>query len=256
MSMPLPLNNLSYPIRLEFKDSLATGFIMRQNEKIFLVSAAHSFYDDNEDLQEQCIAISYTQDIRDNKTWEFNINIELIESIGYFFEHETEDVAAIHFANIRDGLFFVCEGIEVIKSEDDILTVITEASLKTIDEVVISSDVYVLGYPSSIGLEDIPQIDFEKPLVKKGVVAGVNFDKKTIVLDCEIYKGNSGGPVIQSIQTALGTYEFKLIGIITELVPIKQDIKIDGYVESTGTAYINSGYSIAVSIDAILEMVQ
>jgi hypothetical protein len=43
--------------------------------------------------------------------------------------------------------------------------IITEG-MKKFDEILLGNDVYVFGYPSSIGLRKQPQIDYQKPLIR------------------------------------------------------------------------------------------
>lgn len=252
----LPLNNLSYPIRLEFTDSVGTGFFINYKGKAYLVSAGHNFIDSVENKYEFCIAIAYTSDIRKNKTWRLAINI--LESIAnnHFFENVVEDVAVIYIGDI-DGLNIkIPNEVKVIEAQDEMLISVKETAIREIEDVIISADVFVLGYPVSIGLEDMPQIDFEKPLVKKGSVAGINFDKKTIILDCEIYKGNSGSPVIQGVQIDLLNTEYKLIGVIVEYVAISQRQDAENIIETGKEPYVNSGYSIAVAMNVVLDLIR
>jgi hypothetical protein len=62
-------------------------------------------------------------------------------------------------------------------------------------DVLISNDVYIFGYPSSVGHSG--QLDHTRPLLRKGIVAGKNEAKNTIILDCPVHQGNSGGLALQ-----------------------------------------------------------
>jgi len=45
------------------------------------------------------------------------------------------------------------------------------------NDVLIANDAYIIGYPTSIGKKNYPQIDYKRPLVRKGVIAGKNPEK-------------------------------------------------------------------------------
>jgi hypothetical protein len=252
----LPPDNLSYPLRIEIGDFQSTGFFIRLNTKVYIVTALHTFYDEEELIDTRFKVIGYTKNINDNLIWTFDVNLQTLIDNNHFYEHDSEDVAALYFADIEEGnLASLKEGINATQVQNDMMSMIPDNSIAQIDDVVISSEVYLLGYPASIGISDLPQIDFERPLVKKGGVAGINYDRKTIILDCAVFHGNSGGPVIQGKYIGIGNYQVSLIGVVTEFVPIEQDIEIEGESDIKGKTTSNSGYSIAVSMDAVKEMI-
>ena len=74
---------------------------------------------------------------------------------------------------------------------------VSREGIKTLDEVIVGNDVIMYGYPTSLGLEKIAQIDPLRPLLRKGIVAGKNIQRSSLVLDCPAYFGNSGGPVFE-----------------------------------------------------------
>jgi hypothetical protein len=125
--------------------------------------------------------------------------------------------------------------------------------VKKLSEVLTADDVYVFGYPSSIGIQQSPQIDYNTPLIRKGIIAGVNDANKTIVLDCLTFHGNSGGPVLEVTRNGLVT-EFRVIGVISQYVPVTET-----WINTTLNYYNlqihNSGYSIAEPMDMVLELI-
>ncbi len=252
----LPQENLSYPLRIEIGDFQATGFLLNIDNINYLVTAAHTFYDedDGELINENFKVFAYTDDINNNLIWEFSGNIPELEKHGNILTHDDQDVTVIRFALTTGELSAqVFKGITINSRQKDKVCTIPGTSIATVDKVKISCETYVLGYPSAIGLEDLPQIDFERPLVKRGSVAGINFDKKTIILDCDIYKGNSGGPVLQGYQSGIGHYKMELIGMIVEFVPIENQLETTENI--SGVTTVNSGYSIALSVDIIQETI-
>jgi hypothetical protein len=71
---------------------------------------------------------------------------------------------------------------------------------------------------------------------------------RSIILDSAVYFGNSGGPVIE-IDQQQSQASFYVVGVVVKYVP---------FAEATATFAIatNSGYSIAVPMDFVLELVK
>jgi Trypsin-like peptidase domain len=86
------------------------------------------------------------------------------------------------------------------------------------DDVVVGNEVYVFGFPTSIGLKNVPQIDQLRPLLRKGIVAGRNETLKTIIIDCPVFPGNSGGPVME-MDGSLFDRKFRVVGVAIQFVP-------------------------------------
>jgi len=136
--------------------------------------------------------------------------------------------------------------------------IIVTVPLKKYEDVQVSDEVYLFGYPSSIGIRDIagfpPQIDYNLPLLRKAIVAGKNPNNRTIVLDSPTYFGNSGGPVLAIENPSLGIYKFKLIGVISQYIPFAEHIENKtyrvGYIQLS-----NSGFSVVTPADSILDIV-
>lgn len=132
---------------------------------------------------------------------------------------------------------------------------VSVSSIKRFNEVLVSNDIYVFGYPSSIGLKETPQFDYKRPLLRRGTIAGKYEDKKTIILDCAVYYGNSGGPVIEIDEVSPFARQFKLIGVISEFIPFAETW-VNVTQKYKYATVSNSGYSVATSTDAIFELTE
>ena len=125
---------------------------------------------------------------------------------------------------------------------------VSREGVKTLNEVIVGNEVIMYGYPTSLGLQQIPQIDPLTPLLRKGVVAAKSLQRRSLVLDCPAYFGNSGGPVFE-IDRGTTQISFRLIGVVTNYVPfIATDAR-------TFVMQTNSGYSVATPMDAVLQLV-
>jgi hypothetical protein len=129
------------------------------------------------------------------------------------------------------------------------------ASIKKFDEVFTANDIYIMGYPPSIGIQQQPQIDYNAPLLRKGIVAGINQSNKTIVLDCLSFFGNSGGPVLQVIHENFTSIRFDVIGIVIQYVPFTETW-VNTTISYSNFQVHNSGYSIAEPMDSVLELIE
>jgi len=68
-----------------------------------------------------------------------------------------------------------------------------------------------------------------------------------------VYKGNSGGPVIEIEQVKLTKVKFRVIGIVSQFVPFaEQWLNVThGY---SNLVISNSGDSVVTPIDAVFEL--
>ena len=127
------------------------------------------------------------------------------------------------------------------------------SAIKRFAEVLVSNGVFILGYPSSLSFPEDPQIEFKKPLLRKGIIAGINSTRKTIILDCPVYFGNSGGMAIEVEQVAMGQMKYRTIGVVSQFIPFIERLKSQqlGY---TNLSFENSGYSVVVPMDVIFDL--
>ena len=165
-----------------------------------------------------------------------------------------DDVVAIFWAIIDDkGLSTNCNYVRLTNTPIGNVIFVAFDYMKTLDEVLIANDVYILGFPSSVGLKNMPQLDYKTPLVRKGIVAGKNKSLNTIILDCEVYPGNSGGPVIEVEKDGFIS-KYRLIGTISQYVPFALYFK-DMNSQNLGYALNNSGYSVIVPNDPLIDLI-
>jgi hypothetical protein len=92
-------------------------------------------------------------------------------------------------------------------------------------------------------------------LLRKGIIAGKNPSRRTIILDCPSYYGNSGGPVVQAERLGLGKTEFKIIGIVSQFVPFKETW-VNVTHKMSHWEISNSGYTVVMPIDLVLDLIR
>lgn len=127
-------------------------------------------------------------------------------------------------------------------------------TVKKYDDVLVANEVFLFGYPTSLGLEGSPQLDPQGPVFRRGIVAGFNPNGKSAIIDCPTYPGNSGGPVVEADRTPFQA-TFKVIGVVSQFVPF-EEITTNYPIPYRNVRISNSGYTIATPMDFVLELVK
>jgi hypothetical protein len=252
----LPDNNLSYPVLVEIGKGSGSGFYFRTDDKLFLVTARHVLYDvDNKSCplrDTSVILTSYDESIKVKAP--HRVKVDLSQAL--IRKNDLKDIALIELGDASKADASKVEfnaSVQTLSQREPNLVVIPTAHLKRFDEVLVSNEVFILGYPSSLGDPKQPQIDPKKPLLRKGIIAGLNRANDTIILDCPVYFGNSGGLAIEVEETGIGQKTFRTIGVVSQFVPFIEHLT-SAQLGYTNLNFENSGYSIAVPIDTILEL--
>ena len=252
----IPTDNLSYGLLITIQGGgSGSGYFVNKDNKTFLVTAKHLLFDEKGNLRgDLSNIIAYTKDIEHNETIEFQISLKAAKNAGEILDNGKDDVVAILCGKSDDKkLLTMPNYLKLTNTPEGGIIGVAFASMKVLDEVLMANDVYIVGFPSSVGLKNIPQLDYKTPLARKGIVAGKNKGLNTIILDCEVYPGNSGGPVIEVERDNLN-FEYRLIGTISQYVPFALNVK-DNNNKDTGYALNNSGYSVIVPNDPIIDLI-
>lgn len=120
---------------------------------------------------------------------------------------------------------------------------------RSINDIQIANDVYLMGYPISLGIQKNSFFDYTKPLLRKGIIAGINLKENNFIIDCPAYPGNSGGPIIEDSEDEY----FRVIGLVSKYIPY--EIKWYNIREKIiNTELANFGYSVCVPMNAVFEL--
>lgn len=254
----LPDDNLSYPVLVEIADGSGSGFYFHTEKKLFLVTALHVLYldqDKKKALRGSTVTLTYyDKDITIKSPAKLHIDL----SSSKIRKNDLKDIALIEIADIAlkdDGTFTInfVKGVQREGSSRVTLVAVPPKSLKKFHEVLVSNEVFILGYPSSLGSGEPPQIDPKQPLLRKGIVAGLNTKNETIILDCPVYFGNSGGLAIEVDSSPAHGRQFRIIGVVSQFIPFVEQLK-SAQLGYTNLNFENSGYSVVVPMDTIYEL--
>lgn len=264
----IPDDNLSYPIFLQWDSGQSgSGFYFNNDDKeLYIVTARHVLFENkkmNEKDPDNFILISnklkvtsYSRDITCREPIIAEINFDILDKSNLRFS-KSNDVAIIKIANFESSAkgsekknFDLEKGYNITSrpAGEHGLVGIPNNYFKKFEDVLISNDVIIFGYPVSLGTG--LEIEKERPLLRKGIVAGKNYKNRTIILDCPVYQGNSGGLAIEISADGKKT---NAIGIISQFIPFFE------LTQSLHFKYLNknienSGYSVVVPIDVVLTL--
>ena len=253
---------------MEGSNATGSGFYFHDEEKgTFLVSACHVFMEKDKKGDKKSSPVlrgnkahllSYPKDLDWSKPTKLELDLKYLLANKFIQYNLKNDVIIIQISkketiDDKQRSMKINAGIKRLR-KGRFLTVPLK-NTKTYKDVLIGNEVYISGFPASIGIEDFPQIDYQKPLLRKGIVAGKYDKRMTIIIDCPTYGGNSGGPVIELEVVDITTTSVRVIGIISQFVPfVEQWVNLQhGLINKE---FENSGYTVVVPMDKILELVE
>jgi hypothetical protein len=263
----IPDDNLAYPVMVVLsKGGMGSGFYLNTPTAAYLVTAKHVLFHPvtGELLAPTALFISYPSGVKETGRNVLSANLAMLLKNGEVKPHPNEDVAIVRVATVDDHAapdalpkerrVSLISGIASTEMTESGITGVATENTKKFDEVLIANSIVVLGYPTSLGLKEIPQLDQLRPLLRNGIIAGTNPGRKLLVIDCPVYPGNSGGPVIEISQQWPQTY-FRVIGAVSEFVPF-DSARFHGLPPDFSRSLINSGYGIVTPMDYVLELVK
>ncbi len=242
------------PVMVTGCNMSGSGFFWQRDSSIYFVTAAHVLFQRDSVLLCSNVTLESHAFIEGKKKmciW--SVDMKAAQQLGLLKRHLTQDIAVMSVGNaFPTGRLDYWQFMVMQKGEDNSMVPIL--SYMPFEEVTLSNDVFLLGYPRAIGSLNIPQLDYSEPLLRKGIVAGKNLKNNTIVVDCPSYPGNSGGPVIE-LDRVPGGVSRRVIGVLSQFVPFEERWTNDKYGYANVTLG-NSGYSIVVPMDYALDIIK
>ncbi len=271
-SSALPEDYIRYPVMVAFEDGRSgSGFYITDEQgSAFFVTARHLFFFDPEKEGKTgvkgrlALLASYPREKNARFPIRLQLELPFLQERGYLRAHAERDVMVVKVGNIaetpRGKALLFSPGVSLVAKPGEepgnvSLVGAQRDVIKLYAETAIGNEIFIFGYPTSLGIETYPQIDYTKPLLRKGIIAGVNEEKKSLILDCPVIYGNSGGPVVESERVGLTEVRHSVVGMVSEFIPF--DEKWYGINRPFNFRQIeNSGYSVAIPMDVILELIQ
>lgn len=262
--LPFHDTNLGYPVLIELEKSNASGFFLKTPSDLYFVTAKHGLFTEKGILKSNNATLySYRPDLKVEAPIIHELNLKGLNEIGCITSHSAYDVVVIKIGRRKDGKLFLDQYIKLISkpSEDLVPIAVDHTAVRLFEDVQLANVVFIFGFPTSLSRthplvspDILSHLDYRKPLLRKGIIAGKNSKIKTIILDCPSYGGNSGGPVIEVVYSDGHTYSL-VIGVISRFVPFIETWTSDKH-PFYHAEIRNSGYSIIMPMDAVLELVE
>lgn len=257
----LPEDNLAYPVQVLVLGGGGTGFFVRRDRDLFLVTARHVVVDPHTGQlwSHEATLRALSKDLKETAVTVIHLNTAQLQDERQLRADAIRDVVVMRLGTLNVDGVNTTPGVVITDRAKGGIIVAPFDYLTRYADVDISSQIFMLGYPS-VGVAATAQIDATRPLVRGGIVAGVNAALKTIIIDAPVNHGNSGGPVVQLSRTN----RLRIIGIATQFVPVPEDVRplspgtvSDGPASSSRTllALGNSGYGVVASADAIIDLI-
>jgi len=187
------------------------------------------------------ILVTYCGDMYKSDESKIEFDIESLNNNGFLKYDKERDVAVFQIGQIISyNVTYLPQSHYSYKKRgfNSTLTTIVPPQLNTFSNILLGSDVVIVGYPLSLGIGPTPLFNINKPLLRKGIIAGKYEENKRLIIDAPVYYGNSGGPVFSLDNTN------RLIGIVTDLIPFE------------GDAWFNSGYAVAVPVEYAIDLIK
>lgn len=252
----VPANNLCYPVLIRaVSGATGSGFFLESGRSIYLITARHVISQENEIGELTVYAQAPNHGFPDQL--KLSLDLRRIREDGRVLVHPERDVVAIKIGRMdgTGGLAPLVYHEGVTLSREGTLTAVGEMNTLSFSDIGVTNQVYVMGYPVSVGIESAKQLDYRTPLVRAGIVAGKNQTDGSVILDCQVDGGNSGGPVIQVSMDENGIRHYHVIGMVSEFVPSAEE-----WVSQTrGQVSVNisnSGYAVVEPMDSIWQLIQ
>lgn len=241
-------------------------FLNHENKNLYLITGRHVLFKQNEqktsfDLIDNKARLTvYGKDLTISTPSSFELDLSTLQLNGDLKFNNQADVAIIRIAELapvensemRKATFIT--GVNQKTNTQNSIVGVTIENIKRYNDILVSNEAIILGYPNSLGDTKSGQIDHSRPLLRKGIVAGKNDATKTIVFDCPVYGGNSGGMAIEVEEVSLGQRRFWIVGVVAEFVPFFEQL-ISRQYGTTNLNIENSGYAIIVPMDFVLDLI-
>jgi len=244
------LLNYSCLIKLPNHQSTGSGIFVTNGNSTFLVTAKHVLYDiETNELLDRNLEIIYYFDVVKGSQNSIILDLNGLQREGRVLSDSINDIAVVKIGNRHKENEIHLTHILYQNTPDQVSSFPIEF-FTFYDEVPIGEDVLMLGYPSSLGLKELPNYDFSRPLLRSGIVAGKSNRNRTIIIDASAFGGNSGGPVFMKKND-----KYSIIGLVVQFIPYQNNIYGEqGNIVLKGLE--NSGYSILEAPDKIRDLME
>jgi Trypsin-like peptidase domain len=258
-----PADPRMVPVLIELPGiGAGSGCFVQVSNSVYLATAKHVLFQpsprtNSPNLRSPIAVITCQSDMGDTNVSKRGVFLNLVHLVGAgeIRASTNRDVALVRIEECNPtnrALVNLLSGVAA--SDERGWTTLPEDFMCPLAKVDIGAQVFMFGYPISLTapIQDI--FDPSEPLLRMGIVAGVSLAKRTLIIDCPSYMGNSGGPVVEVRHPSPEKTEFVLIGIVSSFVPFQEEWE-NKTLQYSHVIKSNSGYTVIEPIDFIQELV-
>jgi hypothetical protein len=265
----LPSDSLAYTVNFDC-GGFGSGFLVRTDTKVYLVTARHALFTEGPVPRKLRCEVagmdqhSPTSMDRRRGNW-FMMDMKQLQNNAK--ASETNDVAVVKIGDVVSSggpqkaiqteflPLYSPNSPKVSKQEwiqfdpgaglvehVDKLVALRVDSVETLQQVEIGDSIYVFGSQAQLGYRNRYSLTTTCHSLE---VASCRRRITVRVLDCLVFPGNSGGPVI-GVKHEKHRDRVVVLGVVVQFVPV--------VLENAPSK--NSGYSIAEPMDAVLQLLR
>lgn len=243
-------------VLIEVGKGSASGILVQDSTaRISLITAKHVLFDSETNFSKlndnKAIVYLYAKDFRKDSATHFVLDLPKLIKSNNLKVDSLHDILIVKlgFAENSGAVKYYSGVYRAGHSVNYNPYYFDNNSIVFKDDLYLGEDLFVVGFPTSIGLKQIPQFDYYKPLLKRGAIASVSHTFDNYIIDCPVYHGNSGGPVFLE-RKGFDNYSLRLIGIVTQFIPL-----INKTLSQNDLTEQNSSYGVIVPIEYGLKLV-
>ena len=196
------------------QSSISTGsgfFLMDTLSKyLYVVTASHVLVNNNNPqslLPDTILITGYRENVDADSSYMFKVGISDCINSGNFGIDLQNDIAVIRFAKLIDMGTYTANRYPnfVVKLTKDTKIESWPMNLSiSIEEIIPGSDLFVIGFPQSLGLQG--KFDMNRPLMRKGIVfAAAGVSTKPTDRRCLVCSKGKAAQAYQQHSTLLKT---------------------------------------------------
>ena len=233
----------------------ASGVIVGDSSYMYLVTARHCFFNEvNKNLSlidSLASLVYYTNDAFGGKSDTLQVNLSSALKQRDLLFDPVNDIAVLTIAKITGNtpsgkqIFnYTSSTTKVSKLAPGGITLDLCLDFKMVD---VGEDCTIIGYPASLQIRGEHDYDFQRPLLRKGAIAGKDITRGSIIVDCPSYQGNSGGPVFAT--SINDKFNIGLVGVVSRAILLVEQLESSYYKTTVSINRVNSGYTVVVPIE-------